>query len=439
MFQIDHIVATGSYATVVVALDNQGEHIALKVLRGELVAQPENIDRMYDEAVMLSRLRHPNILRVDEVLHVRGRPIIVMEWVRGVSLDRILRGPEGQLPLRISVEVCRQVALALAGAYAAPGADGQPMHIVHRDIKPSNILLSVDGQVKLADFGVAKGEYAERQTDSLYMVHGSLSFTAPERLEGVADGPSGDVYALGLSLFELATGKQMILARSQERHDKALDEYLERLGDAETEQGTAELRALLRQMAMHDRTQRLSAQEVADGLGAWLDATGGSPHLDAWAWERVTPLFRDQMTPPRLHSSFADVAFLDELTREQVTQEARRVEQRTAEELDVWVEQLVASSATWWERLPELKRALRNRSDWSMRPFLDVLHRAKPRWYKPWVTPASEDAVAASLDVLRHRQEPEVLKLARSLSSHPAEQVAGAAQRVVRRADRVTT
>jgi serine/threonine protein kinase len=229
IYRIDHIPATGSYATIVVVEDSDAKLVALKVLRRDLVDNPEHIDRLYDEAVMLAQLRHPNILRVDEVLHISGRPVIVMEWVRGVSLDRVLHGERGKVPLREAVEIARQTALALQAAYEAPGPDGQPMHIVHRDVKPSNILLSVDGQVKLADFGVAKGEFTGRQSDSLYLVHGSLSFTAPERLEGAPDEPTVDVYALGLSLFELATGRQMILSRQRPRHDAALADFLTRL------------------------------------------------------------------------------------------------------------------------------------------------------------------------------------------------------------------
>ncbi|MFT6817000.1 MAG: serine/threonine protein kinase [Myxococcota bacterium] len=435
IYRIDHIPATGSYATIVVVEDSDAKLVALKVLRRDLVDNPEHIDRLYDEAVMLAQLRHPNILRVDEVLHISGRPVIVMEWVRGVSLDRVLHGERGKVPLREAVEIARQTALALQAAYEAPGPDGQPMHIVHRDVKPSNILLSVDGQVKLADFGVAKGEFTGRQSDSLYLVHGSLSFTAPERLEGAPDEPTVDVYALGLSLFELATGRQMILSRQRPRHDAALADFLTRLcPDREGEDGD-HIRAIVGAMCAHDPALRPSPADAAARLQAWLEATGGPPHLDAWAWEEVAPLLRDAMIPAVEHPSYSDVAFLQDLTLQQVTQEAQRVQLRTTAELDEWLH-AQTSQDMWWTQLAELMAATRTRDDWSVVPFLVVLSCAQRPWWNPWAKLAQPAEVAASLELLRHRASPDIRTRASRLVAHPSQLVAEAAKRVMARAAR---
>jgi len=435
MYRIDHIPATGSYATIVVAEDSDAKLVALKVLRADLVGNPDHIDRIYDEAVMLAQLRHPNILRVDEVLHVSGRPIIVMEWVRGVSLDRVLRGAEDPVPVREAVEIARQTALALAAAYDALGADGHPMRIVHRDVKPSNILLSVDGQVKLADFGVAKGEFTGRQSDSLYLVHGSLSFTAPERLEGAPDVPAVDVYALGLSLFELATGRQMILSRQKDRHDATLAESLKRLCPEITGDVGDRIRDIVGRMCAHTPDERPSPAQAAKELGEWLESSGGAAHLDSWAWEEVAPLLKAAMVPPTEHPHYSDVSFLQDITLQQVTQEAQRTELRTTEELNQW---LMAKTRQdkWWGQIAEIIQATRKRDDWSIQPFLGILKSANRPWWNPWATPAPAPAVAASLELLRHRPEPVVRKMASRLTGHPSTAVQGAARRVVVRADR---
>ncbi len=418
-----------------VAEDSNAKLVALKVLRRDLVDNPDHIDRLYDEAVMLAQLRHPNILRVDEVLHISGRPVIVMEWVRGVSLDRVLRGEQGKVPLREAVEIARQTALALQAAFEAPGKDGKPMCIVHRDVKPSNILLSVDGQVKLADFGVAKGEFTGRQSDSLYLVHGSLSFTAPERLEGAPDEPAVDVYALGLSLFELATGRQMILSRRRARHDAALADFLARLcPDLEGEDGDC-IRGIVGAMCSHDPALRPSPAQAAARLEAWLLQTGGPAHLDAWAWEEVAPLLRDAMIPAVEHPAYSDVSFLQDMTLKQVTQEAQRVELRTTEELDKWIEEQTEQDQ-WWRQLAELLAATRTRDDWSVLPFLAILSKAQRPWWNPWAKLANPAEVAASLELLRHRATPDIRDRASRLVEHPTAIIAQAAKRVMARAAR---
>lgn len=434
IYRIDHIPATGAYSTIVVAEDARGEMVALKVLRRDLVKNPEAVDRTYDEARMLSSLRHPNILRVDDVVHISGRPVVVMEWVRGVSLDRILQRHSEPIPTREAVEIARQTALALHAAYHHRGPDAEPMLIVHRDVKPSNIMLSADGQVKLGDFGVAKGEFIGRQSDSMYFVHGSLSYTAPERLDGVPDGPHVDVYALGLSLFELATGRQMILSRAEERHDDGLDKHLDHLADPSLAAAeVAALRAVIRSMCCFDHKARLTPEAAASALGAWLDGLERGAALDAWAWERVVPILREQMGPPHEHPAYKDVAFLEEATLQQVTEEALRVEQRTTAELDAWLGGLLRAPG-WTERAAEIKAATRHRDDWGAAPLLAVLSRARVPWWRVWARPAAAEELAVALDVLRDRHEPGVVLLASQLQAHPDERVAVAARRLLKRA-----
>jgi serine/threonine protein kinase len=435
VYRIDHIPATGASATVVVAEDYNGRLVALKVLKRALVTNPDAFDRAFDEARLLATMHHPNILRVEGVEHIGGRPVVVMEWVRGVSLDHLLQ-TDVRFPARIAAEIARQTAMALDAAWHHPGPDGTPMHVVHRDVKPSNILLSADGVVKLADFGVAKAEFGGRQTDSLFFVHGSLSYTPPERLEGAPDGPGVDVYALGMSLFELVTGRQLILSRKPDRHDAALDENLRQLACADlAEADGAALRALVRSMCAYNVDTRPSPAQVVREAGAWLDRTGGNPHLDAWAWERVVPVLRERMTPPREHPAWSDVSFLEEVTRRQVTEEAEITVQRSAQALDQWIGDMLRRP-DWPMEVVRIKEATRGRTDWSTTPFLAILSRAHAPWWAPWRPVASPAELAAALDVLRHRTDPAVVSAATALRGHGEAPVSSAAQRLLRRADK---
>ena len=139
-------------------------------------------------------------------MEVGGRPVVVMEHVQGVSLDALLLRFKEGVPSSVAVEVMRQTCLALHVAYnESLGEDGQPMRVIHRDIKPSNVLLSIHGHVKVVDFGIAKGQFEGREANTESVVMGSRPYMAPERLDGISDNPTVDVYSAGMSLFELLT------------------------------------------------------------------------------------------------------------------------------------------------------------------------------------------------------------------------------------------
>ena len=171
--------------------------VAVKVMREHLGSDPQFQERFTREAQAAANLTHENIAAVHDSGQDGDSHYIVMELVDGEDLKRQLRR-SGKLPLGQAVDIGIQVARALEAAHARG--------IVHRDIKPHNILITADGRVKVTDFGIAKATSAVSQTET-GTIMGSVHYFSPEQARGEAAGPQADVYALGIVLFEMLTGK----------------------------------------------------------------------------------------------------------------------------------------------------------------------------------------------------------------------------------------
>ncbi|MFF4411189.1 serine/threonine-protein kinase [Streptosporangium sp. NPDC001559] len=156
----------------------------------------EAYERTLREARAAARLSHPSIVAVHDVIAQQGRPWIVMDLVRGRSLDRVIRA-EGPLPPR------RVAAIGVAVLDALTMAHGRG--IMHRDVKPANIMLADDGGVLLTDFGIATVE-GDAQLTSADSLVGSPGYIAPERLRG-DDGPAADLWSLGAALYAAVEGR----------------------------------------------------------------------------------------------------------------------------------------------------------------------------------------------------------------------------------------
>lgn len=322
-FEILEILGEGSFGTVCVArvsADPLRRKVALKILKGAYASNKKILNRTRDEARLLSRISHPNIVRVERLMEVGGRPVVVMEHVQGVSLDQLLLRFKDGLPGAIALEMVRQTCLALQVAYAeALGEDGRPLRVIHRDIKPSNVMMSIHGEVKVLDFGIARGEFEGREAQTESVVMGSRPYMAPERLDGVNDGPGVDVYSAGMSLFELLTGRTMSLSINPVSHDQAMNRQLGYV----TVQGMSEaaqedLRNLMRRMCAYTRDYRPSAADCARDLEQLLYAIDPRYRigLEEFARTTVLPIYesRPRITPEDALSETNDTEFLAEVT-----------------------------------------------------------------------------------------------------------------------------
>lgn len=272
-YEILEILGEGSFGTVCVGRaqnDPTRRKVALKVLKPAYTNNKKILNRTRDEARLLSQINHPNIVRVEALARFNTRTTMVMEYVEGVSLDQLLIRFKDGLPGAVAIEVTRLTCLALHVAFAeAIGKDGQPMRVIHRDIKPSNVLLSVHGEVKVVDFGIAKGEFEGREAETESVVMGSRPYMAPERLDGMSDVPAVDVYSAGMSLYELLTGRTMGLSINPVNHDQAMTRQLQYVQVPGMSQGALDdLRNLIRRMCAYSRDYRPTAFECVKDLEA---------------------------------------------------------------------------------------------------------------------------------------------------------------------------
>ena len=191
-------IASGGMGEVFRARDTVlAREVAIKVLHRSLAGDQAFVDRFRTEARAAAGLSHPNIVAVFDWGSVDGIYYMVMEFVRGQSL-RALLNRDGRLEPAQTTEVVRQTLLALDHAHR--------QGIVHRDIKPENILVTTEGGVKVADFGLARA-YAEGRQTQAGTVTGTVQYLAPEQIRGEPADPRSDLYSLGIVSYELLTGK----------------------------------------------------------------------------------------------------------------------------------------------------------------------------------------------------------------------------------------
>jgi eukaryotic-like serine/threonine-protein kinase len=197
-YRVERKLGRGGMATVYLAHDSVLDRpVALKVLAEQLADDEDFRERFLREARLAAKFVHPNVVQVYDVGEDERGPYIVMEYVEGDTLADELRR-RGRLPPDEVVAIGIQLCAALEAAHEAG--------LVHRDIKPQNILRRPSGQVKIADFGIARSLAATSHTE-LGTVLGTAAYLAPEQARGEQVTPAADIYSLGVVLYELLTGR----------------------------------------------------------------------------------------------------------------------------------------------------------------------------------------------------------------------------------------
>jgi serine/threonine protein kinase len=200
-YRLERRLGVGGMATVQLAMDTRLERfVAVKLLAEHLAHDSSFVSRFRREALAAARLVHPNIVQVFDfgADEASGRPFIVMEWVDGPSCAEILR-ELGRLDPADAVSILSQACRGLDYAHR----NG----VVHRDVKPGNLLRGRDGgQVKLADFGIAKATEHSDMT-KIGSVLGTAAYLSPEQARGEPAGPTSDLYALGVVSYQLLAGR----------------------------------------------------------------------------------------------------------------------------------------------------------------------------------------------------------------------------------------
>ena len=190
-------VGRGGMGTVYRALDETlHREVAIKVLNAEL-NDPEIAKRFRAEAITVARLSHPGIATIYELFQHDGQWLMVMEFVRGETLEHMVDRMGALSPQR-SAELCMQSLAALAHAHS--------MGVVHRDLKPANVMITETGAVKIMDFGIARVAGTEHLTNAGFMM-GTPAYMSPEQVRGEEIDARADLYAMGVVFYRLTTGK----------------------------------------------------------------------------------------------------------------------------------------------------------------------------------------------------------------------------------------
>jgi serine/threonine protein kinase len=268
--------------------------VALKLVRPEFAVEAEYARMFIDEAVIASTVRHPNICETYELGRDENLLFMVMEWVAGDTLSGLMRGSAlSALPVEVAVRICAEACAGLHAAHEAKDADGNCLGIVHRDISPPNILVSINGHVKVSDFGIAKAANQLHARTRTGEIKGKLAYIPPEQVLGQGIDRRVDIYAMGCVLYVTTLGKRPFgsggealgkIVRGSYRKPRELDpEYSEELE-----------RIVMRALAS-DREQRYqTAEEMRFELEQWLLTR---PHLTSHA--DVARLVRERISDER--------------------------------------------------------------------------------------------------------------------------------------------
>ena len=260
-YEIRDLLGEGGIGQVHAAYDTVLQReVAMKSLRPEMLSDANFADRFRAEATSLARLNHPNITTLYSLIPDGKNLYMVMELVRGHTLDDILAKRNAPLDVRESLAIISQAADGLAYAHS--------MGVIHRDIKPSNLMIAENGVLKIMDFGIARVRGSQRLTRTGSIV-GTLAYMAPEQLRGEEGDEACDLYSLAIVLYEMLTGTPPFSANSeydlmQAQINQKPDRLISRVPGLDSRVDAAIMKALSKKPA-----QRFaSTRAFSDALGA---------------------------------------------------------------------------------------------------------------------------------------------------------------------------
>jgi serine/threonine protein kinase len=280
------------------------KRVAIKFLMPSLSADPTFLQMFLDEARLVAMFHHPNLVQIFDVGEIDGRICMVMEYVDGGSLAQLIRqaaalGASGVPPV-VSLAMLAQACDGLESAHCfRDPATGESLGFVHRDISPHNLLVTREGLVKVADFGISKST-TNLHVTSATELKGKISYMAPEQIHRSVVDRRVDVWALGVVLFELLAGRRLFSGGSEAQLLKAVvDEPL----DGAILEVPEDLRPLVGAALQRDPDKRIqSAGELGRQLKGWLDANNGSLDTAAvarWIDPYLPPPHPDDYTPSK--------------------------------------------------------------------------------------------------------------------------------------------
>jgi serine/threonine-protein kinase len=289
-YEIIRRVAEGGMAVIYLAKspgpDGFSKPVALKVMRPEFSERAEMTRMLIQEAKVAAALNHPSIVQVFDFGRVEHEYYLTMEWIDGISLNRLLAHVVRE-QRSLSIGTVAQIGLSIAEAlsYLQNGVDLEEGHVslVHRDVTPSNVLISNSGAIKLTDFGIVKVLEAPSVT-KIGVVKGKYAYMSPEQLRGNVVDHRSDIFALGVILYEMATLRRLFRRKTLAATIAAVHAARVPRPSSVRADVPAELDwIILRALAKDPNARYASAQEMVDDLWAILSAyprTGTSELID---------------------------------------------------------------------------------------------------------------------------------------------------------------
>ena len=216
-------LASGGMAKVYLALQRAvagfEKLVVLKRILPELARDPNFVEMLLAEARTAATLNHPNVVQTFDVGENEGTYFIAMEYINGEDVRSIVRAMKNksvtEFPLEHTLTIINGMCAGLAYAHEKRGLDGTPLDIVHRDVSPQNVIVTFSGDVKIVDFGIAKSTAAvAAEKTTAGQLKGKVPYMSPEQARGEELDHRSDIFALGIMLFELTTGRRLFKAKS---------------------------------------------------------------------------------------------------------------------------------------------------------------------------------------------------------------------------------
>jgi len=281
-FHVVRPLAVGGMGETLLAEGKRGERVVIKRLLPHLAGDAEAERCFREERRIASRLDHPNIVRFVEMAEHAGQPLLVLEFVDGCSArDLLASARQNSNPIAVA-DACAIVEAAARGlqfAHSLADDQGNPLGLIHRDVSPANILVSVDGEVKVIDFGVAKAWDAEGRT-ATGVVKGKVGYMSPEHALCEPLDARADVFALGIVLWELLVCDRLFVADGPMATAYQVLEAPIAKPSARRPEIPARVDAICMNALERDRGRRTdSAATLERSLAEWRQESGANPNL----------------------------------------------------------------------------------------------------------------------------------------------------------------
>jgi serine/threonine protein kinase len=276
----------------------------LLVIKRILAHHSENeefVSMFIDEAKISAQLQHPNIVHVYDFGQLHANCYIAMECVDGKDIKRILKKMAERrklLPVEYSIFIGQQVALGLEHAHTKTNLQGEPLGIIHRDMSPANVLVGYSGEIKLADFGIAKAQFSAFNTE-VGVLKGKFEYMRPEQARGEPVTQQSDIFSLGIILYEMLTGRRLFKAKSEIATLEKIKALEIKPPSHYNQEANEEIDALVMGALQKQPADRYDTAHAFEQALSQYSHTGFEPQTQRRLSEFLCELFADERTQER--------------------------------------------------------------------------------------------------------------------------------------------